>query len=109
MPIGHGPILCVLWSFLFQNLLAHPFVECNSGLSRNEIVVVADDTSEPTSQQSLCRAREAIMVADTGEIFGVIFAFLFVIFTLGFVAYALVRPFTHREHEHRSDLWVHLP
>jgi hypothetical protein len=34
--------------------------------------------------------------------------FLFVV-TLGVVAYALVRPFTHREHEHRSDLWVHLP
>jgi hypothetical protein len=49
------------------------------------------------------------MVADTGEILVVGFAFLFVVFTLGVVAYALVRPFTHREHEHRSDLWVHLP
>ena len=49
------------------------------------------------------------MVADTGEILGAIFVFLFVVVTLGFVAYALVRPFTHREHEHRSDLWVHLP
>jgi hypothetical protein len=48
------------------------------------------------------------MVADTGEILGMVFAFLFVV-TLGVVAYALVRPFTHREHEHRSDLWVHLP
>jgi hypothetical protein len=33
----------------------------------------------------------------------------FVVFTLGVVAYALVRPFTHLHYRHRSGLWSHLP
>jgi hypothetical protein len=40
---------------------------------------------------------------------GPILVFSFVIFTLGVVAYALVRPFTHLRYRHRSGLWVHLP
>jgi hypothetical protein len=74
-----------------------------------EIVVVADDTSRSGTKNRAVELGRPAMVADTGEIFGVVFAFLFVIVTLGIAAYALVRPFTHREHEHRSDLWVHLP
>jgi hypothetical protein len=34
------------------------------------------------------------------EMFWVIVVFAFVAFVLGFVAYALVRPFTHFEHHH---------
>jgi hypothetical protein len=33
----------------------------------------------------------------------------FVVFVLGFVGYALVRPFTHLHYRHRSGLWSHLP
>jgi hypothetical protein len=40
---------------------------------------------------------------------GPILVFSFVVVTLGVVAYALVRPFTHRDYRHRSGLWVHLP
>ena len=36
-------------------------------------------------------------------------SFTFVLFVLGVVVYALVRPFTYRHHKHRSGLWVHLP
>jgi hypothetical protein len=49
------------------------------------------------------------MLATASEVLGVIAVFAFVIFVLGFVAYALVRPFTHLHHEHRSGLWSHLP
>jgi hypothetical protein len=72
-------------------------------------VVVADDTSLAGAKNPTVEPRRSAMVADTGEIFGAIVALAFVVFTLGFVAYAVVRPFMHRDHEHRSDLWVHLP
>jgi hypothetical protein len=71
-------------------------------------VVVADDTSVAGAKNPGIEPRRSAMVADTAAILGVIFTFAFVVFTLGFVAYALVRPFTHTDHEHRSDLWVHL-
>lgn len=41
--------------------------------------------------------------------FATIVVFAFVVLTLGVVAYALVRPFTHIHHEHRDGLWTHLP
>jgi hypothetical protein len=49
------------------------------------------------------------MLADTAAVLGIVVTFTFVLFALGFVLYALVRPFTHVHHEHESDLWVHLP
>jgi hypothetical protein len=49
------------------------------------------------------------MLAATSTVLGMIVTFAFVLFVLGFVVYALVRPFTHLHHEHRSGLWVHLP
>ena len=52
---------------------------------------------------------EVTMFAEMSTILGTIVTFAFVIFVLGVVAYALVRPFTHLHHEHRSGLWVHLP
>ena len=42
-------------------------------------------------------------------LFFTILTYLFVVAVLGFVAYALVRPFTHLHYRHRSGLWVHLP
>ena len=40
------------------------------------------------------------------EMFGVIVVFVFVALVLGFVAYALVRPFTHFDHHHpESSPW----
>ena len=42
-------------------------------------------------------------------LFSEIVVFAFVVFTLGVVAYALVRPFTHLHYRHRSGLWSHLP
>jgi len=49
------------------------------------------------------------MLANTAALLGIVATFSFVLFTLGVVVYALVRPFTHVHHEHESDLWVHLP
>jgi hypothetical protein len=49
------------------------------------------------------------MFAEMSAVLGTIATFAFVLSVLGVVAYALVRPFTHRDHEHRSGLWVHLP
>jgi uncharacterized membrane protein len=49
------------------------------------------------------------MLAATNAVLWTIVTFAFVLFILGFVLYALVRPFTHRDHRHRSGLWVHLP
>ena len=49
------------------------------------------------------------MLAATSAVLGMIVTFAFVLFVLGFVVYALVRPLTHLHHEHRSGLWVHLP
>jgi hypothetical protein len=51
------------------------------------------------------------MLADASTVLGPIAAFAFVLFAIGFVLYALVRPFTHL-HYHRSgsgQLWQHLP
>ncbi len=50
-----------------------------------------------------------MLAAEVNEVLGIIATFAFVLVVLGFVLYALVRPFTHFDHEHRSDLWVHLP
>lgn len=50
-----------------------------------------------------------MLAAEVSAVLGIIVTFAFVIFVLGFVVYAVVRPFTHFHHEHRSDLWVHLP
>ena len=49
------------------------------------------------------------MLANSSEVIGTVVVFAFVLFTLGVVAYALVRPFTHIHHEHRDNLWSHLP
>ena len=49
------------------------------------------------------------MLASTAAILGTIATFAFVLFTIGFVVYALVRPFTHVHHKHEEGLWVHLP
>ena len=49
------------------------------------------------------------MLAEMSAVLGTIMALAFVLFVLGVVVYALVRPFTHLHHEHRSGLWVHLP
>lgn len=49
------------------------------------------------------------MLAEMSTILGTIATLAFVLFVLGVVVYALVRPFTHWHHEHRSGLWVHLP
>jgi hypothetical protein len=49
------------------------------------------------------------MLAATNAVLWTIVSFSFVLLTLGFVLYAVVRPFTHRDHRHRSGLWVHLP
>jgi hypothetical protein len=49
------------------------------------------------------------MFADAVVVLGTIVVFAFVALTIGFVLYALVRPFTHTHYEHRSGLWNHLP
>jgi uncharacterized membrane protein len=49
------------------------------------------------------------MLAATNAVLWTIVTFALVLFVLGFVLYAFVRPFTHRDHQHRSGLWVHLP
>lgn len=49
------------------------------------------------------------MIAESAAVLGTILTMAFVVFVLSFVVYALVRPFTHVHHEHRSGLWTHLP
>lgn len=49
------------------------------------------------------------MLAETSTFLWTIVTLAFVLFTLGFVAYALVRPFTHLHYRHRTGLWSHLP
>jgi hypothetical protein len=49
-----------------------------------------------------------MLAADISTILGTIAVFAFVLSVLGVVAYALVRPFTHFDHKHENDLWVHL-
>jgi len=49
------------------------------------------------------------MFAAETEVLWTLASFAFVLFVLGLVVYALVRPFTHRHHEAGSGIWVHLP
>jgi hypothetical protein len=46
--------------------------------------------------------------AEVSAVLGIIASFAFVLFVLGVVVYALVRPFTHLDHKHEDNLWVHL-
>jgi hypothetical protein len=50
-----------------------------------------------------------MLAAETSAVIGIIVTFTFVLSVLGVAVYALVRPFTHVHHEHRSGLWIHLP
>jgi hypothetical protein len=50
-----------------------------------------------------------MLVAELSAVLGIIGTFAFVLFVLGVVLYALVRPFTHFGYKHEDDLWVHLP
>ena len=50
-----------------------------------------------------------MLAVETSAILGIVVTFASVLCILGLVAYALVRPFTHTHHGHRSGLWVHLP
>ena len=50
-----------------------------------------------------------MLVAEVSTVLGIIASFAFVLSVLAVVLYALVRPFTHFDHKHREDLWVHLP
>jgi hypothetical protein len=47
-----------------------------------------------------------MLAAELSAVLGIIATFAFVLFVLGWVLYAVVRPFTHFDHEHRDDLWV---
>jgi hypothetical protein len=70
--------------------------------------VVADATSARWLNNELSN-QEVTMLAEMSAVLGTIATLAFVLFVLGVVVYAVVRPFTHRDHEHRSGLWVHLP
>jgi hypothetical protein len=50
-----------------------------------------------------------MLVAELSAVLGIVATFAFVLFVLGVVSYALVRPFTHLGHVHEDDLWQHLP
>jgi hypothetical protein len=50
-----------------------------------------------------------MLAAEVSAVLGIIATFAFVLFVLGVMLYALVRPFTHFDHEHRHYVWVHLP
>jgi hypothetical protein len=69
------------------------------------IRVVSDGTKHPVVEHGVLEPWEvaAMTVLMTTVVF------LFVISVLGFVGYALVRPFTHLHYRHRSGLWSHLP
>jgi hypothetical protein len=49
-----------------------------------------------------------MLAAEIGTVLGTIAVFAFVLSVLGVVGYALVRPFTHFDHKHEDNLWVHL-
>jgi len=49
-----------------------------------------------------------MFTADVGTVLGTVAVFAFVLFVLGVVVYALVRPLTHFDHKHEDNLWVHL-
>jgi hypothetical protein len=50
-----------------------------------------------------------MLAAELSAVLGIIATFAFVLFVLGVVLYALVRPFTHTDHVHEDNLWQHLP
>ena len=50
-----------------------------------------------------------MLAAEVSAVLGIIATFAFVLFVLGVVLYALVRPFTHTDHVREDDLWQHLP
>ena len=50
-----------------------------------------------------------MLAAEASTVLGIIASFAFVLSVLAVVLYALVRPFTHFDHKHEEDLWVHLP
>ena len=81
-----------------------------SGISRSRISIVADDTSGSWGQEwAVELGGQVMLAAELSAVLGIIGTFAFVLSVLGVVLYALVRPFTHLHHEHRDDLWVHLP
>jgi hypothetical protein len=47
-----------------------------------------------------------MLAAEVSAVLGIIATFAFVLVVVGWVLYALVRPFTHFDHEHRDDLSV---
>jgi hypothetical protein len=49
------------------------------------------------------------MLADANDVVGMVVVLAFVAFTIGFVLYAVIRPFTHIHHHHETGLWNHLP
>lgn len=49
-----------------------------------------------------------MLTADVATVLGTIAVFAFVLSVIGVVVYALVRPFTHFDHKHEDNLWVHL-
>ena len=50
-----------------------------------------------------------MFATETTEVLWTLVSFAFVLFVLGLVVYALVRPFTQSHHEPGSGIWVHLP
>lgn len=50
-----------------------------------------------------------MLAAELIAVLWIVATFAFVLFVLGVVLYALVRPFTHLHYEHEDNLWVHLP
>jgi hypothetical protein len=49
-----------------------------------------------------------MFTAEVGAVLGIVASLAFVLSVLGVVLYALVRPFTHFDHKHEDNLWVHL-
>jgi hypothetical protein len=71
--------------------------------------IVTDDTSARRPENELFElGGPAMLAADVSAILGAIAAFAFVLVVLGVVVYAFVRPFTHFDHKHEDNLWVHL-
>jgi len=79
------------------------------GFSATAVSVVADDTSENRVENGLFElGGPAMLTADVATVLGTIAVFAFVLSVIGVVVYALVRPFTHFDHKHEDNLWVHL-
>jgi hypothetical protein len=86
-----------------------PDRHATQGFPAAAIGIVADDTSERPLENWLFElGGPAMLAADVSATLGTIAAFAFVLFVLGVVVYALVRPFTHFDHKHEDNLWVHL-